>query len=142
MIVRSAFKLTHAGALRVLDAAVTAAAAMGVPQCIAIVDEGCNLIAFVRMDGGRVLSIESATRKARTAAATGQPTGQLPAEKAPALAAATDGQMTNLSGGLPLLVEDQIVGGIGVGSGTGEQDLEVARAAVAAFLALLEQGDG
>jgi uncharacterized protein GlcG (DUF336 family) len=142
MIVRSALKLTHAGALRVLDAAVAAAAAMSVPQCIAIVDEGCNLIAFVRMDGARVLSIESATRKARTAAVTGQPTGQLPAEKALALSAATDGQMTNLSGGLPLLVEGQIVGGIGVGSGTGEQDLEVAKAAVAAFLALLEKGAG
>ncbi len=41
--------------------------------------------------------------------------------------------MTNLLGGLPLLVNGQIVGGIGVGSGTGEQDLEIARAAVAAF---------
>jgi len=41
--------------------------------------------------------------------------------------------MTNLKGGLPLLVEGQVVGGIGVGSGTGDQDLAVAEAAVAAF---------
>lgn len=135
--VRPALKLTHAGALRVLDAAIEAAAAMGVPQCIAIVDEGCNLLAFVRMDGSRVLSIESATRKAMTAATTGRPTGEIAAEKALALAAATDGRMTNLLGGLPLLVEGQVVGGIGVGSGTGEQDLDVARQAVAAFEALL-----
>lgn len=137
MIVRSAFKLTHMGARRILDAAVDAAAAMGVPQCIAIVDEGCNLLAFIRMDGARVLSIESATRKAMTAATTGQPTGHLPADKAMALAAATDGRMTNLLGGLPLLVEGQVVGGIGVGSGKGEQDLDVATAAVAAFVAAM-----
>jgi uncharacterized protein GlcG (DUF336 family) len=132
-IIRPAVKLTHAGALHVLTAAVEAATALGVPQCIAIVDEGCNLLAFVRMDGGRVLSIQSATRKAMTAATTGASTGNIPTEKAIALAEATDGRMTNLLGGLPLLVDGQVVGGIGVGSGTGEQDLEIAKAAVAAF---------
>ena len=48
-------------------------------------------------------------------------------------AAATKGRMNNLKGGLPLIVEGQVVGGIGVGSGTGEQDLAVAEFAVAAF---------
>lgn len=136
-LVRPAQKLTHLGALHVLDAAVAAAAAMGVPQCIAIVDEGCNLLAFARMDGARVLSIDSATRKAMTAATTGRPTGGIPVDKAPALAAATDGRMTNLPGGLPLISGGQIVGGIGIGSGTGEQDLAIAHAAVAAFNAAL-----
>ena len=137
--IRPGFKLTHAGALSVLNAAIEAATAMGVPQCIAIVDEGCNLLAFVRMDGSRVLSIESATRKAMTAATTGQPTGGLSFERGVALADATSGRMTNLKGGLPLLVEGQVVGGIGVGSGTGEQDLEVATAAVAAFAAAISE---
>jgi uncharacterized protein GlcG (DUF336 family) len=41
--------------------------------------------------------------------------------------------VTSLKGGLPLLVEGQVVGGVGVGSGTGDQDLVVAEAAVAAF---------
>ena len=132
-MLRTAQKLTHAGALHVLQAAVEAADSMGVPQCVAVVDEGCNLLAFVRMDGARVLSVDSATRKAMTAATTGQPSGSLSADKALALAAATDGRMTNLKGGLPLLVEGQVVGGIGVGSGTGEQDLAVAEAARAAF---------
>ncbi len=139
MMLRPAVKLTHDGARRVLDAAVAAAVAMGVPQCVAVVDEGCNLLAFLRMDGARVLSVESATRKAMTAATTGQPSGQLPADKAPALAAATDGRMTNLKGGLPLLFDGQVVGGVGVGSGSGEQDLKVAEAAVAAFHALLKE---
>lgn len=141
MMLRPAAKLTHAGARHLVDAAVTAATAMHVPQCIAVVDEGCNLLAFLRMDGARVLSVESATRKAMTAATTSQPSGQLPPEKASALAAATDGRMTNLKGGLPLIVDGQVVGGIGVGSGTGDQDLAVAEAAVAAFLASLA-GDG
>jgi glc operon protein GlcG len=142
-VVRPAVKLTHAGALRLVDAAVEAAEAMRVPQCIAIVDEGCNLLAFVRMDGARVLSIESATRKAMTAAATGQPTGNFPPEKALALAEATSGRMTNLLGGLPLAVKGHVVGGVGVGSGTGEQDLEVAKAALARFQAMIaEAGDG
>jgi uncharacterized protein GlcG (DUF336 family) len=138
--VRPALKLTHAGAMRILGASVAAAEEMAVPQCVAIVDEGCNLLAFIRMDGSRVLSIESARRKAETAAVTGQPTGGVPPDKALLLAAATDGRMTNLLGGLPLIVDGQIVGGIGVGSGTGEQDLDIARAAVAAFDALLAQG--
>jgi glc operon protein GlcG len=131
--VRTVFKLTHAGALTVLNAAIEAAANMGVPQCIAVVDEGCNLLAFVRMDGARVLSIESATRKAMTAATTGKPSADVLPEMAPKLAAATDGRVTSLKGGLPLLVEGQVVGGVGVGSGTGEQDLVVAEAAVTAF---------
>jgi glc operon protein GlcG len=139
-LVRPASKLTHQGALCVLHAAMEAAMAMGVPQCIAVVDEGCNLLAFVRMDGARVLSIESATRKAMTAATTGQPTGGNPVDKATALAAATGGRMTNLLGGLPLISGNHLIGGIGVGSGTGEQDLEVARAAIVAFNAALEMG--
>lgn len=136
-LTRPTAKLTYRGAQALLAAAVDAAEQIGVPQCIAITDEGCNLLAFIRMDGARVMSIESATRKAMTAASTGLPTGGIPAEKAPALAAATDGRMTNLPGGLPLRAHGHVVGGIGVGSGSGEQDLVVARAAVAAFEAAL-----
>jgi uncharacterized protein GlcG (DUF336 family) len=140
MLTRPAVKLTHRGASIVLAAAIDAAEAMGVPQCIAVVDEGCNLMAFIRMDGSRVLSIESATRKAMTAATTGQPTGNISPDKALLLAEATSGKMTNLLGGVPLLVDGQIVGGIGVGSGTGEQDLEIAKAAVAVFDRKIREG--
>jgi len=139
MIVRPAFKLNHSGAMRLLNAAIGKAEDMGVPQCIAIVDEGCRLLAFVRMDGSRVLSIESATRKAMTAATTGQPTGGAPHERAMLLASATDGRMTNLPGGLPLIADGHIVGGIGVGSGSGEQDLEVAKVALQEFAAALAE---
>lgn len=130
---RPAIKLTHQGALVLLNAAVAHAEKMGVPQCIAIVDEGCNLLAFVRMDGARVLSIKSSQRKAKTAAVTGKPTGDLDPDIELKLAAATDGDMVNLKGGMPIVVDGQVVGGIGVGSGKGEQDLEVAKAALQAL---------
>ena len=130
---RPALKLTHEGALVLLRAAIDKAKAMGQPQCIAVVDEGCNLLAFVRMDGGRVLSAESAQRKAMTAAASGKPTGGMAAELELKLALATEGRMTNLKGGLPIIVDGHVIGGIGVGSGTGEQDRQVANTALAAL---------
>src|SRR5476651_2344915 len=132
-LTRPAIRLTHEGARLLLDAAIEHAVKMGVPQCIAIVDEGCNLVAFIRMDGARVLSIRSAQRKAMTAATTGQPTGGIDPAIEVKLAIATDGGMINLKGGLPIIIEGQAIGGIGVGSGHGDQDFEVANAALSQF---------
>lgn len=132
-LTRPAIKLTHKGAMVLLEAAVAHAEKMGVPQCIAIVDEGCNLMAFVRMDGARVLSIKSSQRKAMTAATTGKPTGEIDPAIELKLAVVTDGDMVNLKGGLPIIVDGIVIGGIGVGSGRGEQDLEVARTAFGIF---------
>jgi len=125
--------LTHAGALAVLQGAVAKATAMGVPQCIAVVDPGGNLLAFVRMDGAKVLSQISATQKAVTAASSRAATGGAAEDLALKLALATDGRVTNLKGGLPIVVDGQCVGAIGVGSGTGEQDVAVAEAGIAAL---------
>jgi glc operon protein GlcG len=130
---RAALRLTLEGAQLLVDAAIASATRMGVPQCIAVVDDGCNLLALARMDGARVLSITSAQRKAKTAAVTGKPTGELAAELEIKLAVATDGEMTNLKGGLPVIIDRQVIGGIGVGSGTGEQDREIANAALKAL---------
>jgi glc operon protein GlcG len=126
-------RLTHAGALALLHAAMKKAEDMKQPQCIAIVDDGCNLLAFVRMDGARVLSVESATRKAMTAASLRVPTGGLEGELGVRLGLATGGKVVNLKGGLPIIVDGKVIGGIGVGSGTGEQDREVANAALASL---------
>jgi uncharacterized protein GlcG (DUF336 family) len=130
-LTRPTLSLTHDAALALVKAAADHATAMGVPQCIAVVDAGCNLLAFLRMDGARVLSAESARRKAETAAAGGKPSGGMPEELEIKLALATAGRMTNLKGGVPIIVDGQVVGGIGIGSGTGEQDREVAMAAIA-----------
>lgn len=132
-LTRPALKLTHDGALAILQAAIEKANAMGQPQCIAIVDDGCNLLAFVRMDGAKILSNDSAIAKARTAASSRAPSGNAHAEVELKLALATRGQLTNLKGGLPIVVDGHVIGGIGVGSGTGDQDREVANAALAAL---------
>ena len=131
--VRPSMTLTHAGALAVLQAAVARAEAMQVPQCIAVVDAGGNLLAFARMDGAKVLSQHTATQKAVTAATTRVATGNAPEEHALKLTLASGLRITNLKGGLPIVADGHVVGGIGVGSGTGEQDIEVAEAGIAAL---------
>lgn len=130
---RSFLKLTNDGALKILHAAIDKAEAMGVPQCISVVDSGGHLIAFSRMDGAFVQSIDSSLKKAMTAASYGEPTGGIAEGIDLKLAIATEGKRINLPGGLPIIVDGYLVGGIGIGSGTGAQDLEVARAGVAAL---------
>jgi uncharacterized protein GlcG (DUF336 family) len=125
-------KLTIDGAMKLLHAAMAKARDMGVPQCICVVDAGGHLLTMARMDGAFALSVDTALRKAQTAAAYGVPTGDIAAGIDIKLAIATEGRRINLPGGLPVIVDGHIVGGIGVGSGTGEQDKEVAKAALAA----------
>jgi uncharacterized protein GlcG (DUF336 family) len=126
-------KLTIDGAMKLLNAAMAKAREMNVPQCICIVDAGGHLLTMARMDGAFALSIDTALRKAQTAAAYGIPTGDIAAGIDIKLAIATEGKRVNLLGGLPVIVDGHVIGGIGVGSGTGEQDKEIAKAAVAAF---------
>jgi glc operon protein GlcG len=137
MYVQSKTELSSQGAMVVLQGAIAKAEAMGVPQCIAIVDTGGNLLAFIRMDGAKVLSQLSATQKAITAASSKVPTGGVSPEVELKLSLATGGQLTNLKGGLPIVINGQVVGAIGVGSGTGEQDIEVAQAGIAALEAAI-----
>ena len=129
----ASLKLTHEGALAALNAGIAKATAMGQPQCISIVDPGGHLLAFVRMDGAFHMSLETSLRKAKTAACYGAPTGGMQDDLAIKLALGTDGQRVNLPGGLPIIVDGHCIGGVGVGSGTGEQDREVAMEAIAAI---------
>ena len=122
----------YPGAMKLLHAAVVKATDMGVPQCISIVDAGGHLLTFARMDGAFSQSIDTSLMKAKTAASYGMPTGNIPTGIDLKLAIATKGKRINLPGGLPIVVDGHVIGGIGVGSGTGEQDREVAKAALAA----------
>jgi glc operon protein GlcG len=54
-------------------------------------------------------------------------------------AQASGGKLTTLHGGIPIVVDGQVIGGVGVGGGTGEQDAQVARAGVRAFLEVVEK---
>ena len=133
-------RLSAAEAQSLLDAARRKADQMGVPQCIAVTDESGNLIAFERMDGGKISSIKTAIDKAFTGAAARRGThvyNQLciPGQPTFGIHITNSGRFSTIPGGLPVVVDDQVVGGIGISSGTAEQDLECAEAAVAEFLA-------
>src|SRR6056297_2201988 len=132
--------LTDAGVL--LSGARAKAAEIGVPMCIAITDEGGNLVAFERMDGGKVTSITIAIDKAFTAAGAKKATHEYgevsqPGKPVYGIASAIGGRLMVVGGGLPVVVDGDVVGGIGVSSGTPAQDRDMAEAGIAAFLASL-----
>ena len=122
--------LSYEGAEKMLAAAIAKAKQMKVPQCISIVDAGGHLLAFARMDGAFAMSMQTSMMKAKTAASYGEPTGNILPGVDIKLAIATQGERINLPGGLPVIIDGRVVGAVGVGSGTGEQDREVAEAAL------------
>ncbi len=133
MITVPAERLTDAALLAMLQAAADKALAIGQPQCIVIVDPSAVDLAVLRMTGAKVLSLRSARAKAQTAVSTGRPSDSIAEAVRLAIASATDGAMTGLPGGLPIWRNGMLLGGIGIGSGTGVQDVEVANAALAAI---------
>lgn len=138
MLTRNNIRLTLEGARTVLAAAEAKAAEIKVPQNIAIVDEGAHLLLFSRMDGAKLSSVEVALTKARSAALRRAPTGPTPAAEPTlmnslGLALATDDRLTCLRGGLPLMVDGQCVGGIGVSGGPEADDVLVGQAGVDAL---------
>ena len=133
MYFRQRHELSLEGALVALHAAIAQAKAIEVPQWVAIVDLGGNLLAFARMDGARVLAQFSAIQKAVTAVSIGSPTGEAPQEFGLKLALATGGRSVNLPGGLPIVIDGKVIGAIGVGSGTAQQDNAIAQAGVLAL---------
>ncbi|MDH2327164.1 heme-binding protein [Cereibacter sp. SYSU M97828] len=116
------------------------AEAIGIPMCIAITDESGNLIAFERMDGGKVTSTTIAIDKSFTASAAKKATHEYGASSQPGapaygIASAIGGRLMVVGGGLPVIVDGQVVGGIGVSSGTPAQDQDVAQAGIDGWLA-------
>jgi uncharacterized protein GlcG (DUF336 family) len=122
----------------VIHAARMKADEIGVPMNIAVVDEGNNLVAFDRMDGAWLGSIDIAQNKAYTARAFDMETRQLaplaqPGQPLYGIEASNDGNLIVFAGGIPLKHRGRIVGAIGVSGGSVEEDQEVAEAGVAAF---------
>ena len=137
--------LTHAkrgvtlhAARHVVEEARRAADAIGVAMNIAVVDEGNNLVAFERMDGAWLGSIDIAQGKAYTARAFNMSTKDLaplcqPGESLFGIHASNDGRLIVFPGGIPLEEEGAVVGAIGVSGGAVEQDHVVAEAGAEAF---------
>lgn len=130
--------LKLADARRIIEAAEARATEMGQPQNIAVVDNGGNLIAHVRMDGAWIGSVEISQNKAWTAKAFDLSTKDLadnaqPGQQFYGIHASNQGRVMIFAGGIPLSRGDEIVGAVGVSGGTGKQDQDVAEAAAAAL---------
>ena len=113
---------------------------IGIPMCIAVTDESGNLLAFSRMDGGKVSSISIAIDKAFTASAAKNPTAFYnemcrPGSPTFGIHTSNQGHFSIIGGGLPVKSGSAIVGGIGASSGTPAQDIEVAQAGMDALAA-------
>ncbi len=124
-------------ARQLITAALAAAMAQGVPVTVAVSDPAGHLVALERMDGARYFAVEAALRKAVTAGGFRAATHGLAqwAAKDASFASAFVGSstLTLLPGGLPITTEGEVVGGLGVAGGTGEQDRVIAEAAIAAL---------
>jgi uncharacterized protein GlcG (DUF336 family) len=138
MYVADSKRLTHSGARKMMTTAVELARMAGVAISCAIVDGGGHLILLERMDGGRFHTVHSSTTKAVCAASNRRPTtaqgaaGQdLDVAHAIGLALAAGAERwTAMEGGVPVVVDGQCIGGLGVSGGDWETDVRIARAAV------------
>ncbi len=130
--------ITLADARRIIAAAEQHAQEIGQPMNIAVVDQGGNLIAHVRMDNAWIGSVDIAINKAWTARAFDIETKAL-AENSQSgdqffgIHASNHGRVMIFAGGIPLKRGDQVMGAIGVSGGMGKQDQAVAEAGAAAF---------
>ncbi|MAT49822.1 MAG: DNA polymerase III subunit delta' [Porticoccaceae bacterium] len=132
-------RLSQADAQLLIEGARAKAREIGVPMCIAVVDESGNLIAFERMDGGKITSITIAIDKAFTAAAARKATHEynavcVPGNLAFGINSAIGGRLMVVGGGMPVTVDGDVVGGIGLSSGTPQQDMDCCEAAIEFFL--------
>ena len=125
--------LSLSAAQRVAEAAISSARSKGIAACIAVCDPSGAAIDTIRMDGAPRLTAEVALNKAYTVAAfNGMPTDKwwpLLADD-PALMHGfthTD-RLVVFAGGVPVLVDGQVVGAVGVSGGSSDEDRQIAQA--------------
>lgn len=131
-------RLSLADAKILIDGARKKSEEIGVPMCIAVADESGNLIAFDRMDGGKVHSIAVAQDKAFTAGAARKATHEynavnIPGNLAFGMHTEVGCRISTVGGGFPVVIDGECVGGIGVSSGAPQQDMECAQAGLDFF---------
>ena len=130
--------VTLEAARNIIRAGEAKAAAIGQPMNIAVVDAGANLVAFERMEGAWIGSINISINKAFTARAFDIETKALgensqSGDQFFGIHASNHGRVMIFAGGVPLKAGGQVVGAVGVSGGSGKQDQSVAEAAAAAF---------
>jgi len=130
--------LTIDGAKRVIAGAVAYARKNNAPGgVVAVVDEGGNLMALERLDGTFAAGANISIGKARTAVLFKRPTKafeDIIKNGRTAMVALPDAYFTPLQGGVPITIDGQIVGGVGVsGASSAQQDEELATAGANVF---------
>ena len=115
-----------------LQAGVAKASELGCKVSLAVVDQSCQLVAFLMMDGARYFSRRTTINKAITSASQGLPTGYAPQENELSMSVRM-GEFTNVEGGFPISVQGQVIGAVAAGGAKIEQDVIVAQAALAAL---------
>ena len=117
-------------AQKAIEAARKKAVSLKTQECIAVVDSGANLKAFLRMDDAWVGSIDIAIKKARTACLFAMPTGQLGKLSQPGKPLYgiehSNGGLITFPGGLPIIQNGELFGAIGVSGSAVENDHKVA----------------
>lgn len=130
--------VTLEDAKHMLAAAEAKAASLGIAYNIAVVDAGGHLVAFVRQDGALIGSIDLAIDKAVTARIFDKATADLAglAQSGKPLFGiqqSNAGKVVIFGGGIPIIVNGNIIGAVGTSAGSVEQDIAVAEAAIAAL---------
>ena len=138
-------KLTLADAKTILEGAEAKSREIGVDMDIAVVDDGGHLLAFIRMDGARLTSIDVSINKAFTAACARRATHEYAAiagAGGPAFGmhASNQGRFMIVGGGLPIFFQGIVIGGVGCSSGSAEQDREVAQGGIDRLMGALGAG--
>jgi len=133
-------ELTLEMAEQALRAAQAKAKALGAPMTVSVVDEAGRLVLAARADGTGFFTPETSRAKAVAAAAFRRATTEMAALAAKGNAfysmvpTIVGGEVLTTAGGAPLLKGGRVIGGIGCGGGTGEQDHECAMAGAAALV--------
>jgi glc operon protein GlcG len=125
--------LDQAGAQAVLQAASEIAQQRNAPSAIAVVDPAGDLLAFQRMDGVRPASADLAIEKARTAARLRRPTEEIEDSINRGRTAFVTAGVAALRGGMPIRVNGEVVGAVGVAGLSKETDTAIADTAAAAL---------
>jgi uncharacterized protein GlcG (DUF336 family) len=131
-------QVTLDSAFVMIQAAIKQAEKIGVPMNIAVVDAGAHLVAFARMEGAWLGSIDIAQDKAFTSRAFDITTKELakmsqPNEPLFGITASNENRVVIFAGGIPLKADGKVVGAIGVSGGKPDQDHQVAEAGAATF---------
>lgn len=147
---KSSIKLELAEARLMVAAAILKSREIGVLETVCVVDDGGYPLALERMDGARITGPQIAWNKAFTAAGHKRsthlfnqaPNGPaLPGNEAFGIQWSFEGKFAVFVGGFPIVVDDEVVGGIGLSGGNGEQDTACGVAALQALQELLGPKD-